>query len=201
MDKEQKTWTLDDSALASNPGGISVDVLCWIRHYPKWPMIFLGALVLGVVLANWLHASMWLLVGLVLVKGWLYWQRVSEHFKYGCITPAVVISSNPLIIAVSTDLTKGSDEYPAIKIIEVSIGLVNGEAPKIGKKLVVISLYGGSDDLPYWEDFDPQLIDCATNDADIIQAAMESIEDYEWQDLKSGLKQVPRPLECGLFYV
>lgn len=39
MDDEQKTWTMDGSARASNPGNFKADLIRWARHYPLKPLI------------------------------------------------------------------------------------------------------------------------------------------------------------------
>lgn len=203
MSEKQKTWTLDDdTALASNPGNLKVNRWRWFRHYPRWPIIWLASVVVCVALAYLVHQCFLTLGALLLVMNWLYWRRVSEHFRYGCTCPAVIVSSYPMLIAVATDLTKGIGQYPVIKIIEKPLGTACGQLPEVGRELPAIALYSPSaDDLPHWSDFDPRPIDCATGDLEAIERVMSTITEGEWNELRSWLKQVPRPFACGLYQI
>ncbi|MDA1049675.1 MAG: DUF3239 domain-containing protein [Planctomycetota bacterium] len=203
VSEEQKTWTLDDSARASNPGNLQVNPFRWFRHYPKWPMIWLCSFVFFVALASLVHWSFWVVALLLFAMNWFYWQRVRDHFRHGCANPAIIVSMEPTLIAVSTDLTKGIGEYPVVKIIEKSIPAACGQVPQVGSRLPVVALYEPSpdDELPHWADFDPRPIDCATGNLDAIQAVMSTFTEDDWNELKLWLRQVPRPFCCGLYHV
>ncbi len=118
MSQEQRTITLDDSARASNPGNLEVNLFRWLRHYPKWPVIWFGSLLLFVGLAFVGHWTYWIIALALLVMNLLYWQRVRDHFRHGDANPAIILSLKPMLIAVSADLSKGAGKYPAIKIIK-----------------------------------------------------------------------------------
>lgn len=203
MSDEQRTWTLDDSSLASNPGNLSVSPFRWFRYYPTWPLIWFFSLVFFVGLACLFHWSLWIVAVLLLAMNWFYWQRVRDHFRSGCANPAMVISMDPMMIAVSTDLTKGIGEYPVVKIIEKSLPAVCGQIPQVGSRLPAVALYESSpdDDLPHWADFDPRPIDCATGDLEAIRAVMNTFKESDWDELSSWLEQVPRPFRCGLYHI
>jgi len=196
-----KTWTLNNSTRASNPGNLNVNPFRWFRHYPTWPMIWCCSLLLFVALACLINWKFWIAALLLLGMNWLYWQRVRDHFRYGCANPAFIVSLDPMLIAVSTDLTKGVGEYPVVKIIKKSLPMACCQIPQVGSRLSTVSLYKASPDdkLPHWVNFDPRPIDCATEDMDAIQTVMSTFTDDDWNELKLWLKQVPYPFRCGLY--
>lgn len=77
MDDEQKTWTMDDSARASNPGNLKADLICWARHYPLKPLI-LGAGVSASVAMSFLapKGGYWIIAIIFLVLSFYHWQRI-----------------------------------------------------------------------------------------------------------------------------
>lgn len=200
--EEERMWTVGDSARASNPGSMPVNRLRWFRHYPKWPLVWLCSLALFTTLAIFIHWIFWPLALLLAAMNWLYWRRIGEHFRYGCTNPAMIVSLHPTLIAVSTDLSKGVGEYPVIKIIEKSLPTACGRLPQVGSLLPVVALYNMSpDDVPHWSDFDPRPIDCATGDVAVMERVMRTIREEDWNELHAGLKQAPRPFQCGLYHV
>lgn len=203
MNDEQDTWTLDDSARASNPGNIEVNLLRWIRHYPKWPIIWTTSLLGSIACAWFVHWSFWIPAVLLLALNWFYWQRVRDHFRHGCANPGIILSLDPTLIAVTTDLTKGFGDFPVVKIIEKSLPSVCGQLPQVGSRVPTVALYVPSPDenLPHWADFDPRPVDCATGDVAAMQAVMDTFTEEEWQELNERLRQVPRPYQCGLYHI
>lgn len=203
MSKKQKTWTLSDSARASNPGNVEVNPFRWVRHYPKWPLIWFCTLMFWVALAYWVHWSLWTVAVLLLAMNWFYWRRVIEHFRHGCANPAIIVSMEPTLIAVSTDLKKGTRPYPVVKIIEKSIPTACGQVPQVGSRLAAVALYtpGTDDSLTHWIDFDPRPVDCATGDREAMQAVLGTFSEADWEELQWWLKQVPQPYCCGLYRI
>lgn len=202
MRDDQSTWTMDDTTRASNPGGIRLNPLQWFKSYPMWPCLWIGLLVGSIFLAffNWYF---WIAACLFLAMNGLYWQRVKEHFKHGCANPGVVVSLDPMLIAVCTDLTKGIGEYPAVKIISKKMGTICGQVPQVGTRVATVALYSASVDenLPHWESFDPRPVDCATTDLNAMYGVMNSFTEEDWQELASFLSQVEQPFRPGLFPV
>ncbi len=202
MSKEQRPITLDDSAVASNPGNLEANLFRWFRHYPTWPLIWFGSSLLFVGLALVVHGAYWIIALPLLGMNFLYWQRIRDHFRYGDTIPAIILSLKPMLIAVSTDLSKGPGKYPAIKIIKKSLPTACGQVPQVGSRLPAIALYNASpDDVPHWSNFDPRPIDCATGSLDTMQTVMSTITEDEWSELMSRLEQVPRPYRCGLYRI
>lgn len=202
MSDEQNSWTLVDSTRASMPGNLKVNPFIWIRFYPIWPLIWFLSLFLSSALTYFYHWLFLIPVIILTLINIFYWQRVTEHFLYGCVNPAVIISLNPVKFAVSTDLSKGTGEYPVIKIIEKNLSKVCGKKTKIGAVFPTIALYQKSDEtLPYWDNFFPYPVDCATNNIEIIKNILHGFTEEDIAELKFGLTQIQKPYKCGLYFI
>lgn len=201
MADDQETWTINDDTRASHPGGIRASRLRWLWHYPTWPLIWAGTLMIAVALAWFLHWGFWILAGLLLIMNLLYWVRVREHFLQGCANPAIVVSLDPMLIAVFTDLSMGVGSYPAIKIVEKKLKRIAGQEPTVGTRVATVALYSASliDDKANWDDFDPRPVDCVTGNLADINRLLKGFSDKDWHDLQEGLKQVPKPFRSGLY--
>jgi hypothetical protein len=202
MSNDQRSWTLDNSFRASNPGHVPVSAFRWSRHYPTWPLLWFSALAALVAMVCFVDSNLWLVTVLLLCGNWLYWRRVREHFWNGDAIPGIIVSMKPLLIAVATDLSKGSGEYPVVKIIKKSLTTVCGQIPDVGSQLAAVAVYASRNHrLPHWDDLDPRPIDCATGDVEVIDRVMTSLTENDWNRLHSGLRQVPQPYRCGLFHI
>ena len=200
---DQTTWTLNDLALESNPDNLRVSPIRWVRHYPKWPLIWAGSFLLVAGLAHLVHWSLAIPAVVLLLINWFYWKRVRDHFRFGYADPAIIVAMDPMLIAVGTDLTLGVGHYPVIKIIEKSLSTAGGKTPRLGSMFAAVSLYSPSpnQDLPHWADFDPRPIDCATTDEVVIKEVMGAFPNEDWRELKSWLRQVPRPFRVGVYKI
>jgi hypothetical protein len=196
------TWTLNDRASASNPGKLRVSRLRWLVHYPGWPTILATGLLLSIALAFRAHAAFSIPVALFVFLNSFYWVRVGEHFRYGCANPGVVVSLDPMLIAVSTDLTKGLGRFPVIKIVPKRLGRIAGESPKIGTRLATVALYMPSiNNQPHWSDFDPRPADSVTANLSEIRRLISTFSEEDWRELYQGLQQVEKPYRPGLYRV
>ncbi len=153
--------------------------------------------------ALYLHWSLWIPAALLLVWNILYWVRVREHFWNGCANPGVVVSVDPLLIAVLTDLTQGVGSYPALKLIAARIRHIEKGPPRIGDRVATVALYTATFDekIPHWVDFDPYPAQYATGDSTRISALMETFTTEDWAELDEYLKQVPQPYKVGLYMI
>lgn len=202
MSEPQRAWTLDNSARASNPGGLRVNPLRWLQHYPTWPLILFFGFWALIALA-WLlnRQQLWGLAVAALVMNGFYWKRLREHFRYGDANPGIVVSLEPMLIAVATDLTRGVGQYPVVKIFKKRLPTIGGQLPQLGSRLATVALYDGSDKSPHWSDFDPRPAQCATADQAALDRVMHSFTQRDWDRLNSWLAQVPQPFRCGLYHI
>ena len=194
--------TMSQGSYASNPGKLRVNPLRWILHKPTWPIVLALLFVGSVALV-----SFWpgFLTGFALLFGgafnFFYWRRVSDHFRYGCANPGIVVSLDPTLIAVSTDLTMGEGKYPVIKIIEANLTKSAGEPLKVGSLLPTVALYNhpANDDHPHWSDFDPLPADYVTGNVAKVLMVLATFTHEDIDELKSGLKHIKQPYEPGLY--
>ncbi len=203
MDRDQRSVTLSDEARASNPTGLTLEPLTWISYFPKLPVLFSAAQCLFIVLCLKVHWAFALLFLPTMGLNVLYWQRVKEHFLFGDTNPGLVVSLNPMLIAVRTDLTCGAGAYPVIKIIRLPLRTASGKRPEVGTRVAASCLYTRSTDkpLPHWVDFQPVPVDCATRDPHKCDQVLSSISETEWENLRTGLPQVPTPFQPGLYRI
>jgi hypothetical protein len=184
--------TVNRETTASNPGNARVNALRWAWYYPKWPLIWVSTFAINLFAV--FAFSRWFLLPLVPVLGLnaLYWVRVKEHFRYGDTNPGLVISINPILIAVATDLTQGVGSYPAVKIFRARSHRVMGVEPQIGIRLPTVALYTRSHDpkCPHWSDFDPRPLEFATGNKDVLDRAMASFSEADWHRLESAIQQL-----------
>jgi hypothetical protein len=203
MTDEQGRWTLDSETEASNPGNVKVQRTTWFIAYPFWPIVWATVLFLFVILATLFHWSFWIPAAILLFINWFYWQQVTGHFAYGDANPGLVVSTNPVLIAVATDLTKGHGEFPVVKVFQKRIRLINGLPVEIGSRVATVAVYTATsdDNDPYWEDFDPRPVSCATSNQAEIQAVMNTFSKRDWENLEASIRGLPKPLLPGLHHL
>lgn len=207
MAKSRRSHTTNDRTHASHPGQLRINPLQWVRNYPRATVIHIVGFsaFFGMAVLLPIGAAPFLVIGatLFVVLAVMYWFRIRDQFQFGCINPAVVVSVEPMLIAVVTDLSKGIGKYPVIKIIEKRLKLIRGQPPRRGMRLATVSLYAAGEDmqLPHWVEFFPYPIECATTNLDAIETAFERIDQDDWDELKEWLSDVPRPFQTGLFTI
>jgi len=187
---------VDDRAIASNPGGVSVRYLRYAQHFPFWPICFAGGFAAATAWGA-VRPGLWWLPVLLLVINVLFCMRVKLRFKFGCVNPSRVISVAPFTLAVFTDLSTGAGEYPVIKVLRHP--WPRGTHCKLGDNCATVAMYTGSTDAEHWEDFAPIMVECATEDRLEIQRVNASIPEEEWAGLELCLKTIPLPLKPGLY--
>jgi len=188
----QKTLTLDDSALASHPGGVRVSLVRWSLRYPKWPVILVGALLLSVGLSVTVDWMFVVSLPLALIPNFFYWNRVREHFRYGDANPGLIVGTDPVRIAVLTDMTKGEGSYPLLRISEDKPAAQWGSPVTPGTRVATVGLYGvGHDErAPRWESFEPWTVEPVAADVDQAIALLDGFEPEQWERLERAVAQI-----------
>lgn len=190
----------NNEARSNNPSQIKVNKFRWLLNYPLWPMIWMGALLFFIAMAWLIHWAFWFAVAFLALANWVYWLRVDDRFENGDTTPAIIINLDPMLIAVSTDMTKGVGSFPIIKIIEKEIVSICGKEPEVGMRLVTNCIYlADFKHTDRWKNFDPRPVDCVCDNHYAKLRLLNSFHPQEWQDMEDQLKQIPQPYECGLY--
>lgn len=126
--------------------------------------------------------------------------RIREQFLYGCVNPGIVVTSKPPLIAVFTDLTTGKAPHHAIKILPQPLQWMKNGVPPVGTRLATVALYEGNLHKGYWDDFYPIVVDCVTGNQTDTQRVLQSIPDWEWEQLEAGLGYL-RTTKPGLYTI
>ena len=201
MTNAPETSFLAGDTVASNPGRLSPNLLRFALAFPRWPMIWMGALLTSLSLMVAVHWAFAILAAILLVGNGFYWYAIYSGFRYGCVNPAVVVSREDRLIAVFTDLTTGRGDYPVIKVLHHPLSLMSSVDPRVGTRLATIATYRGDDEERHWRDFHPHAVNCVTTDGSEIRRVLQSIPAEDWDSLQRGLQQVPRPFKPGLYFV
>ena len=139
-DRLIEKFARDSDSTASNPGRLRVNPVRYVRAFPLRFWFWVGALGLGVLLGWLLH---WLvLVPFGALAGWqLLRLRRDVRFQFlgGCINPGKVVSLDPPLVAVSTDLDSGGGGFPVVKVLRQPLALMSTGKPEVtlvgGKRL------------------------------------------------------------------
>jgi hypothetical protein len=185
-------------AMATNPGRVPLHYWHYFRCFPRYPLV-LACLVLVFILAAFWHWGFWAGVAIFLVANYLYWSGARWQGLYGAVNPAVVVSTDPYLVAVFTDLTtEPGEHWPAIKVVRQPLQRMTGGPPALDTRLATVATYFGSDKASHWDDFFPEVVNCLTMDAKVVARVLATILDDEWEKLDEGLKKVPTPYQPGL---
>lgn len=191
---------VDSNTLASNPGRITVNHWVWYRHHLATVCATLLALLGTTVLCVFVDIKFAVLFIIIAALSWTKSVGIKEHFKYGDSNGGIVFGTNPTLVAIYTNLTKGIGYcYPVVKIIKCpTLKTLN-----IGDRVATVALYEASidDSLPHWIDFNPLPVNYVTDDQQQLDNAFLSYDDAHWSRLQRVLSQVPNPYQPGLYKV
>jgi hypothetical protein len=207
--------TESQPALGYNPAGLHLPWSRRLRYFPIQAVF--GALAMALLtyaLAEKIHAALFnrhgltpqlLVLAVVATAGFIaFWYGARRHFIIGDLNPAVVVSVNPPLAAVFTDLGKQPPypAYPIIKVVSVRLSGRDGEPPpQVGEKLVVVSVYfaDARPGAPAWANINPIPAYVATGDPQTHRALAEHLGESQWDELNAYLSQVRKPYRKGLF--
>lgn len=192
---KKRTYTTDDSTFASNPGNVTFDPLFYYtKSYPMDGVALFLLIVASILLVYISLPNPFLFLIFLSIPFVFLLKRKQEHFKFGDSNPGVVIKTNPTLVAVMTDLRKRNESYPVVKIIKVPLRNI-----RIGTKVGTVALYEGTvDNVPYWSDFHPIVVNYATRNSAEIEAVMASYTPQQFLDLEDGILQLQEPYKEGL---
>ncbi|WP_227428919.1 DUF3239 domain-containing protein [Psychrobacter sp. I-STPA6b] len=190
---------VNSNTFASNPGQISVSPFVWYRHHAVMGGIIVLLLLAILCLCLFVDMKFVVLFIIFAIVHQINFIRIKEHFYYGDSNGGIVLATNPVLVAVYTNLSKGFGYYPVIKIIECP----TLKALNIGDRIATVALYQASinEQLPHWINFEPLPVNYVSNNqADIDKALLSYGEDY-WERLEQGIPQVPQPYQVGLYKI
>jgi hypothetical protein len=202
IDREIERFNEETDSEADKPGRIRVSLLRYTRAFPHlviWWFVTLGVFVAGGALLHW---SLFVPAALVLFLMNRHWRNLQGHFLSGCINPGVVLSVDPPLVAVSTDLSNSEGEFPVVKVLRQPLSMLVLEPATPGLRVATVALYEwDTGQAGRWDGFRPILADAATGNRAEIERCLDALGDEEWSELETGLEQVPEPYEPGTWRV
>jgi len=195
----RNNYTVDDNSVASNPGNAELNKWVWFCHN-KMDVGLLTLFLICSLLAAIVVDIMYLfIVVIAIVMNLYYWTNKKEHFLSGDSNGGIVVDIHPTLIAVNTNLTKGYGDFPVVKITKrASLKNVS-----IGDRVPTVALYTAStnESLAHWLDFNPIPLSYATNDVKVINLAMQSYPNEQWEQLEKYLLELEKSYKTGLYQV
>jgi hypothetical protein len=171
MPKQQRLRTIDASTSASEPGEIRLSMPRLRRMRPD---LFGGG-------ALW-HA----LLVFMSIEPFPHKRMIREQLQFGDSRAAVVMKTNPLLVAAYTD------ELDCVAMLQFHDSLVAEFGLKPGARLLTVNTYredGGEYDcdlipgpnaLGRWYAFSPMIADFLTDDIDRLSVRKSQIQEREW---------------------
>lgn len=171
--RNQTTRTLDDSTLASNPGGIS---LSQTKLKALRPDLY-GIGGIKETLKEFFQVGLPMRI------------YIKEQLQNGDTRAAVVVSIAPLIVAAYTD------ELDCVAMLEFPSFLKKTYDLEIGARLLTVNCYGQGGNYPRdfilgpklierWTSFHPMIAEFLSHDLDHIDARKREISEVEWDRAK-----------------
>lgn len=192
-----RTKTLDDSTQASDPGGIRLSHEKMRRFHPDLYGVrgFLGR------------------VKPPTPEQRVQLTRAEEHLMHGDSRAAIVVSTEPLLVAAYTD------ELDCAAVLRFPDDLASEYGLEVGSRLLTVNLYGRSSKLAAdlwngpashhrWTNFSPFIAEFLSEDLERIAERKVTIPEAEWQRtadcaeeyrrLNRNQTRDGRPLRCHL---
>ncbi len=188
---------------SSNPTNYSVNKLQWIKFYPTWSLTwFFGLLISGFVTFkfggyNLIHTLFFLFAN------WFYWWIQDRNMR-GCdFNHGRVVAVNPTLIAVATNLSKGSGNFPIVRIIGTKLRKIEGKPLEVGDPIATFGGYQIHDtgEYPFFEDFDPKPVYLGYTNVKVLTARLSKVTQEQWNYLDSELSKIPKPYQEGIYKV
>lgn len=189
---------------ASRPGRLRTDWIKYTINFPQLPSIALASSAIPALLGHLVHGAFYGLLLLGLPVTYLLWRKIQYQFIGGCINPGKIVSLDPPLVAVMTDLLRApeSGPCPVIRVLPQPLSGMTGGKPRLDQHVGTIAIYHEDDEgSPHWNTFVPTVAACVTRKMEEIDRVQRSLDDSDWRELDAALKQIPRPYEPGLYRI
>lgn len=144
---------LNNTAMASFQGNMTVNIFQWIKYYPKDVIKGISYLIFSFILMKYVHWSLGILFIVAVLYNIWYWYACYFRFRGGDVNPGKIISLSPTLVAVRTNLTKGVGDYPVLEIIQTNLP---EEDLIINKIIPTVAIYHNNPHgYPFWAEFFP----------------------------------------------
>jgi hypothetical protein len=191
--------TLSDFAEASRPGGIKISARKFLDYFGiKGVKRFYYLLIMSFPK----RITYKLFSNDKVVYTWI---SLCEQFESGCINPSVIINKDNGLVATFTNLNyTGLNPVPAIKFTYAKLHLIKNIEISNWQKIATVAIYMRYEKQTVpnaWDDFRPLVPNCFTDKVQDCNNAFNKLNQYSWQCLEMGLKQIKYNPETALYYV
>ncbi len=188
--------TLDNDTKASNEGEIRFNPLVWARYDTRMVVCVTWGLVVLILLTIFSSTDYLIMLIAAIILNFFYWVGSMEHFSVDS-NGGIIVSVNPPLAAVMTNLAKYDGNYPVIKIIDYKVK----REISIGDRIGTVATYkqGKNERLPHWDDFSPIPIEYCTNDQVSIDIEMNFYTEQQWEDTERGIQKIEKPFKVALY--
>lgn len=196
--KQHKALFYDSHTIPSYQGDMKLNVLQWTKFNTGKVLKSFLALVLGSILMikiHWIFGILFL--GALLYNIW-YWFMAFNRFKGGDVNPGKVISIDPTLVAVASDMRKFAGDYPILKIIETKLPI---EDKVIDKIIPTVALYNDNPhNYPFWAEFHPVPVIQGIKDRHHIASILKNFSNTSLTTLENYIQKIGRK-EVGIYKV
>lgn len=174
--------------MASFQGNMSVNFFRWAKVNGDAVLVRTMLWILFTAMAIRISPWWWIGAAIMVIVNVVYWLGVWNTFKGGLVSPGKVVSVNPDIIAVATDMSKMAGQYPVLTIKKIKLAK---EDKIIGKIIPTISVfYNYYKDLPFWAAYSVVPVSYGITDTNQLQYLMDRFEQDEFDKLNHAIDQV-----------
>jgi hypothetical protein len=127
-----------------------------------------------------------------------------EQFEHGCANPGVVVSVDPYLVAVHTDLTQGGgEEWPVVRIDRQPLEKTRQARFAVGDRVIAVAFYGGNANVSrrHWVNFTPIVANCVSDDQYALRDLYNRMEPKDWQDMEKYVAMIQTPYVPGLYWM
>ena len=132
----------------------------------------------------------------------IYFYDRLRHFMRGDANPGIVLTVNPTLIAVATDMSRNDDPYKAVKVFQTNLKLSTGSTLEVGSVIGTIAQYSASaGNHGHFADFNPVPAELATKNEDYLSSLIDSFDQEQYRQAAQAIKHLPQPYRPGLFHI
>jgi hypothetical protein len=196
------------------PGQLTFDADRYYSLFPRWPRVCTVTSLTGAALTVAATAVgtadghltdptramlMFGISALITGVSW-WWSDLSRHrqlLSWGAVRPALVVSTQPVRLAVSVDLAvNDGDCAPAVFVVEQPLDRVRSEV-QVGDRAIVMAWYEHTQDGRRWHGVRLLAAECGSADAATIERIQSQVLDGEWRRLAQWHEAVGSPSAAG----
>lgn len=180
---------------AAVPAWVTFDAARWWRVHPVFPSVLVvltGVFVF--LMLTVISGFLWLVLICVWLL-WRHWSRLRHTFRHGNANPGRVVSVNPPLVAVWTDLDNSGEEsegpvYPAVKVLRYPLKSVLGDPLEVGQAVPTASIYAGDEKAAHWADFDPAFLEVGCGDREALWGVLGRVPEGNWAWLDEAVERL-----------